>query len=238
MTQPPVFILVHGSFMGGWVWRPLIRIMRSLGLEGEAPTLSGMADRAGAGGGRTGLHAHAADIAAYIDFHDADKVRLVGHSYGCAVAAEAAALRPDRVDHVILIDGFIVPPGQGIFDRHPDLAAMFATLERDAADPDLLLPPPFDPFAMPEGAHTDRILALHRPMSVRTHQEPARHNVHDLPCRKSYLRFAGFPFFEPTATEAREEGWQYAEVEGAGHMGIVTHVSEVATALRHLTARD
>ena len=235
MTRTPTLILVHGSFMGGWVWRPLVRELQALGIQAEAPTLSGMGDRGHAGGGGNGLHAHAADIAAFLEFVDHDEVVLVGHSYGCAVAAEAAALRPDLVDHLLLIDGFVLPAGRSIFDEHPELAGMFGSLERQAGDADMLLPPPFDPFGMPPGAETDRFLSLHRPMSIRTHQEQARGNVDHLACRKSYLRFGGFPFFKPAYDKAKVRGWQVAELAEPGHMGVATHPAEVARVLQKLS---
>ncbi len=43
------FVLVHGSFGGGWCWKKLVPQLRNAGHEVYAPTLSGLLQRAESG---------------------------------------------------------------------------------------------------------------------------------------------------------------------------------------------
>lgn len=48
----------------------------------------------------------AADLFALMDRIGADRAKLVGHSFGGVIAAHAAALRPDRIEAVVLSDPY------------------------------------------------------------------------------------------------------------------------------------
>jgi lipase len=64
--------------------------------------------------GPFGMPRHAADMMRLLDELGLDRVALVGHSMGAFVAAATAALAPDRVSGVVLVDGglpFRDPPG-------------------------------------------------------------------------------------------------------------------------------
>jgi pimeloyl-ACP methyl ester carboxylesterase len=49
---------------------------------------------------------HAEDVFALMDRIGASKARLVGHSFGGVIAAHAAALRPDRIEAIVLSDPY------------------------------------------------------------------------------------------------------------------------------------
>ena len=40
------FLLIHGSYQGGWIWKPTVETLRESGLHAYAPTLEGCAERA------------------------------------------------------------------------------------------------------------------------------------------------------------------------------------------------
>jgi hypothetical protein len=88
------FVLVHGAFVGGWIWGPLAERLEELGHTTEAPDLPG------AGDDRTPVEE--VTLGAYADricdLLDADERSiLVANSMGGMVISEAAARRPDRV---------------------------------------------------------------------------------------------------------------------------------------------
>lgn len=219
-------ILVHGSWLGGWCWRPVQAALAKHGHASEAITLTGLGDRHHLGSPDTGLVSHVRDLLAHLDFADGDTVTLVGHSYGGLVAAEAAALRPDRVAQLVVMDGFVGEAGKSIFDSYPALAGAFAALE-DPANPGMVAPPGPDFLGIPEGPEFARVIERLRPMALATHAEPARHTAHELVCTKRYVRFAQFPIFEATFDAARANGWR-ASVIDAGHMAVVTNPAAVA----------
>jgi lipase len=83
-------------------------------------------DHRGRGGsadtpGPFGLRTHAQDLIAVLDHLELPSAILVGHSMGAFVAANAAALAPDRVAGLVLIDGALpievdLPPDADIED--------------------------------------------------------------------------------------------------------------------------
>ena len=40
------FVLIHGSYQGGWIWKPVAQRLRAAGHEVYAPTLEGCGERA------------------------------------------------------------------------------------------------------------------------------------------------------------------------------------------------
>jgi len=39
------FVLVHGAYQGGWIWKPVVDRLRAAGHRVYAPTLDGCAER-------------------------------------------------------------------------------------------------------------------------------------------------------------------------------------------------
>ncbi|MBP7337912.1 alpha/beta hydrolase [Niveispirillum sp.] len=228
--SPPLLILIHGSWLGGWCWQRLAGSLTDRGWRVASPTLTGLGDRQHLGGAATGLSDHVADILSVLDFAEPGPVILAGHSYGGLVAAEVAALRPDRVSDLVVIDGPIATKGQSLFDQVPEMGTLFNAIARDG-----MVPPPDAAFLGldPGDSVTEWTLSRLRPMPLRTHAEPARYGAGALVCRRHYLRFTDFPPTGPLAALAQKDGWQVAEV-AAGHTAIVTHPEPVAHALTHL----
>lgn len=71
-----------------------------------APDLRGRGGSAGLQG-RLGLDAHAEDAVAVLDHLGVARAILVGHALGGFVATATAAKHPDRVAHLVLVDGGI-----------------------------------------------------------------------------------------------------------------------------------
>jgi pimeloyl-ACP methyl ester carboxylesterase len=88
----PVFVLVHGAFVGEWYWDPVAEELEGAGAETNAVTLRGFGARAGENEPGITAADHAADIVAAIDATGSDEVILVAHS----AAGKAATLAWDR----------------------------------------------------------------------------------------------------------------------------------------------
>lgn len=227
----PLIVLIHGAWLGGWCWRPLRAELRKFGFESHAPTLTGLAERTHLGTANTGLAEHTVDVLETLRFLDSENIVLVGHSYGAVVAAEVVAARPDLVSHLIVLDGFTLQRGQSLFGKHPELRDVFAPLSADG-----LIQPPNSAFlGLPETADTQKVVERLRPMPLRGFTDAAQYDD-PVQCRRDYVRFTGFPFFETTAVEAEAEGWEVSTIE-AGHMAIITHAGAVAARLREVLAR-
>ncbi len=101
------FILVHGTWHGGWCWQWLTPFLTAQGHRVTAPTLTGCGNRRHLIGPAVGLKTHITDIINAIEFADAEDVILVGHSFsGVTITGVADALR-DRITHLVFFDALI-----------------------------------------------------------------------------------------------------------------------------------
>jgi pimeloyl-ACP methyl ester carboxylesterase len=104
------FILIHGSWHGGWCFDEVAAILRANGHEVMAPDLPGM------GGDEATLAAVTlqgwADFAADLCRSAAQKpVILAGHSRGGLVVSQAAETAPDAIDALVYICAMMLPNG-------------------------------------------------------------------------------------------------------------------------------
>lgn len=110
------FVLIHGSYQGGWIWQRVAGRLRESGHTVYAPSLDGCAERKHSlrPGITTETHAtEIADLLFYEDLHDAV---MVGTSSGGMVLCRAAELRRDRISRVVFIDALALLDGERIRD--------------------------------------------------------------------------------------------------------------------------
>src|SRR5271163_1011556 len=89
-TAPKTFVLVHGTWHGGWCWRRVADALERKGHKVYAPSLTGVADRSHLLTKDVNLTTHANDIANLIKWEDLKDVVLVGHSSAGFVITQAA----------------------------------------------------------------------------------------------------------------------------------------------------
>src|SRR5262245_14066504 len=98
------FVLVHGSYQGGWIWRRVASRLRTAGHLVYSPTLDGCAER------RTTLRpgidteTHASEVAQLLFYDDLEDVVLVGTSSGGMVVCRAAEQVHARIRRLVFID--------------------------------------------------------------------------------------------------------------------------------------
>jgi pimeloyl-ACP methyl ester carboxylesterase len=110
------FVLLHGAYQGGWIWRDIAARLRAKGHLVYAPTLDGCGERAHALRPGIDTETHGAEIAQLLFFEDLHDVVLVGTSNGGMVMASAAELAPDRVARVVFADALALMHGEKIRD--------------------------------------------------------------------------------------------------------------------------
>jgi pimeloyl-ACP methyl ester carboxylesterase len=127
------FVLVHGSWHGGWAWEPTAWSLRELGHEVYAPTYPGHLP----GAARAGIR-HRDYVAAVVDFIDGRDLRdvvLVGHSFGGSVVSRVSQEIPDRLKRLVFHTAFVVQDGASVNDNFPaEQTSAFA--DAAAASPD------------------------------------------------------------------------------------------------------
>jgi len=106
------YVLVHGAWFGGWVWKPVATALRAMGHTVYAPSLTGLGDRKHLLGPEVNLDTHANDIVNLIQLEDLEKVVLVGWSYGGMVISDVLARIPERIASMVYLDAFAPETGK------------------------------------------------------------------------------------------------------------------------------
>jgi pimeloyl-ACP methyl ester carboxylesterase len=110
------FVLIHGANLGGWCWRLVTPSLRYAGHEVYAPSLTGCGERLHLLSPDIGLETWIEDVTSLMWHEDLDNVVLVGHSNGAMVALGAADRMPERVAHLVCIDGLLPRSGQSLWE--------------------------------------------------------------------------------------------------------------------------
>jgi pimeloyl-ACP methyl ester carboxylesterase len=113
------FVLVHGAWLGGWVWRHVTPRLRAHGHLVHAPTLTGLGERVHLASPAVGLETHVSDVVNLLEYEDLDRVVLVGHSYAGIVVTGAADRVPARIGQLVYLDAFVPDDGQSLHDLVP-----------------------------------------------------------------------------------------------------------------------
>ena len=72
--QNATFVLVHGTWHGGWVWQDVANKLRAMGHRVYTPTCTGCGERLHLTGPDVGLDTHITDIAQVLEFEDLTNV--------------------------------------------------------------------------------------------------------------------------------------------------------------------
>lgn len=130
------FVLVHGAWHGGWCWDGVIEILKKDGFGAIAPTMPGH----GNSDDRSGIR-----LSDYVDcITDTVKgcdgpVILAGHSSAGFIVQSVAARLPDKIEHLVFNNAFILPDGKSQFDLVPPEVAEGMN-QAAAASPDNCVP--------------------------------------------------------------------------------------------------
>lgn len=111
-------ILIPGFWLNASSWDGVVPALEAAGHRVHALTLPGLASVDDDRGG-IGLADHVAAVVSVIDELGPDKVVLVGHSGGGAIAHAAVDARPDRVARVVYVDAGPLGDGDSINTELP-----------------------------------------------------------------------------------------------------------------------
>lgn len=110
------FVLVHGSYQGGWIWQPVATRLRAAGHQVYAPSLDGCGERKGTVRPGITTETHADEIAQLLFYEDLKDVVVVGTSSGGMVVCRAAELMRERIDRLVFVDALALFNGEKIRD--------------------------------------------------------------------------------------------------------------------------
>jgi pimeloyl-ACP methyl ester carboxylesterase len=110
------FVLIHGSYQGGWIWQRAADRLRAAGHTVYAPTLDGCAERKHSLRPGITTETHAAEIAELLFYEDLHDVAMVGTSSGGMVLCRAAESVRDRISRLVFVDALALLDGERIRD--------------------------------------------------------------------------------------------------------------------------
>jgi pimeloyl-ACP methyl ester carboxylesterase len=110
------FVLIHGAYQGGWIWKLVSERLRARNHNVLAPSLDGCGERASQLRAGITTETHGEEIARLMYFHDLDDVVLVGTSSGGMVMARAAEQARERVARIVFADALALFDGEKILD--------------------------------------------------------------------------------------------------------------------------
>ena len=167
------YVLVHGAWHTGAELEATADLLRQRGHVVHCPTLAG--NRPGDDRASTGLEDAAQSLAAFLDAHDLQQARLVGHSYGGMVISRVADLRPQRIARLVYVNAFVPQPGECLNDLVPaHYTALFDAVAGENGGA-VMLPFPIWREAFINDADLDlatRAFARLNPHPYKTFQEP------------------------------------------------------------------
>ena len=233
------FLVAHGAWSAGWVWKKMRPLLRERGHELFTPTYTGVGERVHLAAPDVGLTTHIADVLAVLEFEDLHDVTLIGHSYGGMVATGVADRAPQRIAQLVYLDAFVPRDGQSLDSLcAAQVRSRMSNAVHGNADEWRIPPNPLPTDTLPEdvGWITPRRVMQPR----KTFEEPIRITrvVDGLP--KTYVyctRVEPGDAFRPFAERARSEpGWRYLELD-ASHSPHVTAPQALADLLDRIVLR-
>ena len=237
-----IFVLVHGAWHGGWCWSKLTPLLLGPGASVYTPTLSGLGERAHLAEmldpAQLDLNLHIRDIAQLLEYESLNDVILVGHAYAGMVITGVAEVCPERLSHLIYINGVVPADGECMAEqlipvRGPEFAAWVqGCIDRSEG----YLPAPASPeeigrrWGIPDPADREWMFAKVTPqpaaaMAGRVHLgNPAARSI-----PRSFIggEEAGF---QPVAERVRAAGWGTYHLD-SGHDPMISHPRELADIL-------
>ena len=138
-AAPRTFVLVHGSWHGGWCWRRVSDRLEKLGHKVFAPTLTGLGERSHLLDEKVNLTTHITDVVNVIKWERLTNVVLCGHSYAGYPVSGALEQIGSAVSSIVYLDSFLPDNGDSILEKgNPRVAeAIQAAVEKKQ----LSLPP-------------------------------------------------------------------------------------------------
>jgi pimeloyl-ACP methyl ester carboxylesterase len=229
------FVLVHGTWGGGWQWRDVAARLRDRGHRVFTPTLTGLGEREHLVSPSIDLDTHVADIANVIAWEELRNLALVGTSYAGLVIAGVADRMPERIASLIFLDAALPQDGKCMLDLVPPERR--ATVERLAREEG-------DGYRVPTSLVLDPGIADARERAAYL----ARMSPHPLPSLLAPVRLTGrwrevpnkvyvlaslkptHHFLDYYNWASREPGWSAREI-ASNHFPMTTMPDETAELL-------
>jgi len=222
-------LLVHGSFVGAWYWKPVEEQLGGLGFNARSVDLTGSSSNPVSDPASTTLDDHILDIVTAIEATTGPVV-LVGHSYGGRPLTGAWDRARERVSAVIFLEA-VAPYGDGPFAIPEETKQRFrlAEVNPDALEDGFLSPPEYLANRYPDlELRPQSLSALHEGLQL------VRGPLPDTPGAYVVGSKSNSRIFRQHAKKvADERGWTIWEIE-TGHDMVYDNSDVVARLIAKL----
>jgi pimeloyl-ACP methyl ester carboxylesterase len=229
------FVVVHGAWGAGWVWKKMHPLMRWRGHRLITPTLTALGERAHLTRPDIDLETHIADILGVLKYEDLSNVNLIGHSYGGMVATGVADRARTRIAQLIYLDAFAPEDGDSAFALLPEATrAQRQSAASGNADAWRMPPGPMPPDTPAEERAWCDPLRVAQP--VKTFEQKLKFHGGPLTLPRHYIYCTRVPpddRFRRFYERAKREGWGVTELD-ASHNPHVTCPQALADLLNRI----
>jgi pimeloyl-ACP methyl ester carboxylesterase len=237
-TRGKTYVLVHGSWAGGWIWAPVAERLRAQGHRVFAPTQTGLGERKHLLSRDITIDTFVEDILNVLEAEELRDVVLAGQSFGGLPTTGVADRMPERIRHLVYLDAAIAQSGQSFFDLFPqEVVAERRRAAREGGGGIAVPPPPIGAFGsigIPAGPAAEWVHRRVTPHPIGAYEAPLElHNPvgNGRPC--TYLSCTAPQFAANEASRrwvGSQDGWGWVEL-AAGHCAHVTVPEDVARLL-------
>lgn len=240
------YVFVPGAWLGSWVWKKIIPVLRSRGHEVYAVTLTGMGERSHLARKEYGMATAVQDVVKLIEYEDLTDVVLVGHSFAGKVVSAVYDLIPHRIRLLFYLDSFVPektrdPQGgvDSMDEEEKEILQQTANLDGDGWR--LMIPEKWkeDLTYDIKGADRDWFFSKLTPWPIRLAFEPVTLSERVDRARKAFI------FCEKEGEPFPDESRSFIDslrgpvrIITAGHYPMITKPEETVKALLEFAKQD
>jgi pimeloyl-ACP methyl ester carboxylesterase len=227
-TTPKTFVLIHGSWHGGWCWRRVADRLEKQGHKVFAPTLTGLGERAHLIGAQVDINTHITDIVSVIRFENLDNIVLVGHSYAGLIITGVAEQIGSAISSIVYLDAFLPDDGDTLVGLSPEKVRAATFAARDKGE----ISRPFPPASVFGVNEKDQswVNSKMTPQPLGTSFTPIKMTgAREKITKKTFIRLTGYqsPFFDKALAQCRgDKTWRTFEI-ATGHDMMVNMPDEL-----------
>jgi len=209
-SAPKTFVLVHGTFVGGWYWRRVSDLLQKQGHKVFSPTLTGLGERSHLLSKDINLDTHITDVVNVIKWEDLTDICLVVHSYGGWIGSGALEQIGDRVSSIVWLDAYKPDNGQRPIDLTSEAFRKLVLISAEKGEPAFSPPPKLPPIFVNE-KDRDYVDSKLTAQPISTYMQPIKlSGARDKVAKKTYIRATKFPnpVFDKALAECKaDKSW-------------------------------
>lgn len=230
----PHFILVHGAWHGGWVWKEVKESLQKQGYNVTCPTQTGLGERKHLLSLKITIDTFIDDIVNHILIEDLSNIILVGHSFAGSTISGVADRLKDRINRLIYLDAVILSNGQSPFDIAPDSIVKERIALAQNSENQMSIPPPspedFGVFDQRKVITLAKNLTPHPISTFQSKLNITNEIGNGLPLSYIFCTNPIYKSLESSREIVRQKKWPMFELN-ASHDAMYTHPKETLNLL-------